>query len=407
MNKNYSDKLNELVLTKGVCLKKGEKLCINTSPSCYSYAQSMAKRAYELGAKYVIININDGDLDSFRTLVQDSDEVSFVPDFYRYNAMERAKDNYVNVRLDSNEDRIGQTQGDSDKLAKLNMSFRKAGKVASDRYMSNELAWCVSCVPGPKWAKQLLGENATEDDLANVLGKILLFDNENYLSAWDEFDKKVKERREKLNSLNIVKLHYKSSITDFTISLTSDAHFEGGASICDDGKVFFPNLPTEELFTTPDMYSADGYITTTRPVNVLGQPTKAITFTFKEGRVVDVKAEEGLEIIKKYLAIDEGASRIGEVALVDNNSPISKTNLIFNSILIDENASCHIALGAGYPECVSGSSSAKTDEELHELKINTSLMHTDFMVGSSDLTITATTSDNKEVVIMENGSFTL
>ena len=155
------------------------------------------------------------------------------------------------------------------------------------------------------------------------------------------------------------------------------------------------------------MYSADGYITTTRPVNVLGQPTKAITFTFKEGRVVDVKAEEGLEIIKKYLAIDEGASRIGEVALVDNNSPISKTNLIFNSILIDENASCHIALGAGYPECVSGSSSAKTDEELHELKINTSLMHTDFMVGSSDLTITATTSDNKEVVIMENGSFTL
>ena len=407
MNKDYSKKLNELVLTKGVCLKKGEKVCINTSPSCYSYAQAMAKRAYELGASYVLININDGDLDSYRTLVQSADEVTFVPDYYRYCANERAKDGYVNIRLDSNEDRIGQTQGDSDKLAKLNMSFRKAGKVASDKYMSNSLAWSVSCVPGLKWAKQLLGEDATEDDLAKVLGKILLFDNEDYLSKWDEFDRAVKKRREKLNSLHIAKLHYKSSITDFTICLSSAAHFEGGASKSSDGKVFFPNLPTEELFTTPDMYSANGYITTTRPVNVLGQQTKGITFTFKDGKVIDVKAEEGLEIIKKYLAIDEGASRIGEVALVDVNSPISKTNLIFGSILIDENASCHIALGAGYPECVTGSDKAETDEELHEMKINTSLMHTDFMVGSPDLMITATTVDGEDVVIMENGSFTL
>lgn len=407
MNKEFSKKLNELVLTKGVCLKKGEKLCINISPSCYSYAQAMAKRAYEMGASYVLININDSDLDSYRTLVQDTKEVTFVPDYYRYCANERAKDGYVNVRLDSNEDRIGQTQGDSDKLAKLNMSFRKAGKVASDRYMTNELAWCVSCVPGPKWAKQLLGENASEDDLAKVLEKILLLDGDDYLSKWDEFDKAVKERRNKLNSLNIVKLHYKSSITDFTISLSRDAHFEGGASEASDGKVFFPNLPTEELFTTPDMYSANGYITTTRPVNVLGQQTRGITFTFKDGKVVDIKAEEGLDIIKKYLAIDEGASRIGEVALVDVNSPISQTNLIFGSILIDENASCHIALGAGYPECVTGSDKAKTDEELHDLKINTSLMHTDFMVGSPDLKITATLVDKSEVVIMENGSFTI
>ena len=405
MNSEYSKKLNELVLTKGVCLKKGEKVCINTSPSCYEWAKAMAKRAYELGASYVMININDTDLDAFRSLVQSQEEVSFVPEFYKHCAEERARDGYVNIRLDSNEDRIGQTQGDSDKLTKLNMAFRKAGKVASDKYMSNALSWCVSCVPGPKWAKQLLGEDATEDDLAKVLGKILRFDTPNYLKAWDDFDTEAKNRRDELNSMKIKTLHYQSSVTDFYISLSPKAHFEGGSSVSKDNKTFFPNLPTEELFTTPDMYSANGYIKTTRPVNVLGHPTEGITFTFKDGKVIDVKADKGLDMIKKYLEIDEGASRIGEVALVDIKAPISQTGLIFGSILIDENASCHIALGAGYPETVTDSDKAKNDEELNKMGINTSLMHTDFMVGSPDLKITATTFDGQEVVIMENGSF--
>ena len=407
MNEKYAERLSELILTKGVALKKGEKVRIAVGPSVYPYARHMAKKAYELGASYVVIDVMDPDLDAVRSRYQSDEEAAFLPDFVRAAADERARDGYVNIRIDSNEDRIGQEKGDADRMALIQKTFRSATRKSSDRYMSNELSWCVTCAPGPKWAENLLGEGKSEDDLAEVLAKVLRIDRDDYLTAWNEFDTEVKARREKLNSLKIKTLHYQSSVTDFTISLRDNASFEGGASATPDGKSFFPNLPTEELFTTPDMYTAEGYITTTRPVSVMNEITEHIRFTFHEGKVTDVSAEKGEEIIRKYLAIDEGASRIGEVALVDNLSPISQTGLIFGSILIDENSSCHIALGSGYPECIKGSGNAQTDEALHELGINTSLMHTDFMVGSADLKITATGYDGREHVIMENGSFTL
>lgn len=407
MNEKYAERLSELILTKGVALSRGEKVRIAVGPSVYPYARHMAKKAYEMGASYVVIDVIDPDLDAVRSRVQSADEVTFIPEFVKAAADERAAGGYVNIRIDSNEDRIGQEKGDPDKMALIQKTFRTATRKSSDRYMSNELAWCVTCAPGPKWAEELLGKGKTEDDLALLLARVLRIDRDDYLCAWDEFDTLVKERREKLNALKIKSLHYESSITDFTIGLRDNASFEGGASATPDGKSFFPNLPTEELFTTPDMYTAEGYITTTRPVNVMNETTEHVRFTFHEGKVTDVSAEKGEEIIRKYLAIDEGASRIGEVALVDTLAPISQTGLVFGSILIDENASCHIALGSGYPECVKGSEAAKTDEELNAMGINTSLMHTDFMVGSPDLKITATGHDRSVHVIMENGSFTL
>ncbi len=407
MNEKYAERLSELILTKGVALRKGEKVRIAVGPSVYPYARHMAKKAYEMGASYVVIDVMDPDLDAVRSRHQSDDEVSFIPEFVKAAADERASDGYVNIRIDSNEDRIGQEKGDPDKMALIQKTFRAATKKSSDRYMSNELAWCVTCAPGPRWAENLLGEGKTEDDLAALLAKVLRIDRDDYLDAWNEFDTVVKERRKKLNALKIKSLHYESSITDFTIGLRDNATFEGGASKTPDGKSFFPNLPTEELFTTPDMYTAEGYITTTRPVNVMNETTEHVRFTFHEGKVIDVSAKKGEEIIRKYLAIDEGASRIGEVALVDTLAPISQTGLVFGSILIDENASCHIALGSGYPECIKGSEAAVTDESLHEMGINTSLMHTDFMVGSQDMKITATGYDGSVHVIMENGSFTL
>ncbi|MGN0905640.1 MAG: aminopeptidase [Bullifex sp.] len=407
MNIKYAERLSDLILTKGVALKKGEKVRIAVGPSVYPYARHMAAKAYEMGAAYFVIDVMDPDLDEVRSRYQSEEDVAFIPGFVKAAADERAADGYVNIRIDSNEDRIGQEKGEPDRMALIQKSFRTATKKSSDKYMSNELAWCVTCAPGPKWAESLLGKGKTEDDLADVLSKILRLDRDDCMEAWNEFDTVIKERRSKLNDLKIKSLHYESSVTDFTISLRENASFEGGASSTPDGKSFFPNLPTEELFTTPDMYTAEGYITTTRPVNVMNETTEHVKFTFHEGKVTDVSAQKGEEIIRKYLAIDEGASRIGEVALVDTLAPISQTGLVFGSILIDENASCHIALGSGYPECVKGSETAKTDEALNEMGINTSLMHTDFMVGSADLKITATGYDGKTHVIMENGSFTI
>ena len=154
------------------------------------------------------------------------------------------------------------------------------------------------------------------------------------------------------------------------------------------------------------MYKTEGYVTTTRPVTVLGKQTKEVRLEFKDGLVTSCKAKEGQDVMESYLSIDEGTRRLGEAALVDNSSTISISNLVFGSILLDENASCHIALGAGYPNCLKGSETITKKEDLHKMGINTSLMHTDFMIGSSELNIEAECYDGKKVTLMKNGLFT-
>ena len=172
-----------------------------------------------------------------------------------------------------------------------------------------------------------------------------------------------------------------------------------------DGLQFFANLPTEEIFTTPDRMRADGYVTTTKPVNVLDVKTEEVRFVFKEGEIVEYSAREGKEALDTFFSIDEGTRRLGEVALVDETSPIARSNLIFNSILLDENASCHLALGDGYPTALANGAMLSTDEQLHEAGCNTSLMHIDFMIGSKDMDIDATTRDGKTFAVMRKGVF--
>ena len=199
-------------------------------------------------------------------------------------------------------------------MALIQKTFRSATRKSSDRYMSNELSWCVTCAPGPKWAENLLGEGKSEDDLAEVLAKVLMIDRDDYLTAWNEFDTEVKARREKLNSLKIKTLHYQSSVTDFTISLRDNASFGGGASATPDGKSFFPNLPTEELFTTPDMYTAEGYITTTRPVSVTSPPKMAKNFCHSPRWVMPSNAPKitSMEISGRMASTDSVVPRLSE-----------------------------------------------------------------------------------------------
>ncbi|MBQ0072216.1 MAG: aminopeptidase, partial [Spirochaetales bacterium] len=245
-----------------------------------------------------------------------------------------------------------------------------------------------------------IGSHATVEDLADVLAKILKIDDENYLKNWEKQDRLTKKRMKYLNDLQIKTLHFKSSVTDFKVSFRKEAKYEGCSEKLPNGKTFFPNLPTEEIFTVPDRMTAEGYITTTRPVKVLGKDTEEVTLFFKEGKCYDVKAKKGLQAMKSLLSSDEGSSYLGEVALVDNNAPISKSGLVFGSILIDENASCHLALGAGYPSCLD-----IKDENPKDYGCNESIVHVDFMVGSSDMEITAETYRKKIVKIMIDGKF--
>ena len=167
------------------------------------------------------------------------------------------------------------------------------------------------------------------------------------------------------------------------------------------------NIPTEEIFTTPHRLSAEGYVVTTRPVSVMDSRVEHVRLEFKEGKVVACTAERGQDVMDRFLAVDEGARYLGEVALVGEDSPIARSNCIFNSILYDENASCHLALGAGYPSCLANAHELSTEEKLLEAGCNRSLVHTDFMVGSADMDIDAKTVDGEVIAIMRKGMFVI
>lgn len=398
--KVYAERLSELVLNKGVALEKGDYLNIVVSPDAYFYGRVMAEYAYRMGAKYVNIRVSDMRLDKVRSKLQNREDLSYIPSSFTSYVEEGLKTGIKNVRIDCADERLEDIDFDQDNYQTLNQAFRKAQKELSAKYMGNEIKWCVAVAPGPVWAEKVLGKGKKEEDLADVLASILHIDTPDFLSLWDEEDRVSKKRVDYLNSRRIRKLHFKSPVTDFTVGFRKEAFYEGGSSETVKGSVFWPNLPTAEIFCTPDNSEAEGYITTTKTVNVLGTDTEKVTLTFKGGKCISVKAEKGQEVMEKYLSIDEGSSRLGEVALVDIDSPISRTGLTFGSILIDENASCHIALGQGY-----SSNLHIGDKDPKDYGCNESLVHTDFMVGSPDMSITALTYDGEEVKIMEDGHF--
>ena len=202
-------------------------------------------------------------------------------------------------------------------------------------------------------------------------------------------------------------LRFESEGTDLTIGLNSISRWEGGPAPLPDGRLFFPNLPTEEVFTTPDFSRTEGTVRVTKPLKVLEAMVEGAWFRFEKGKAVEFGADKGRDVLEKYLNMDEGSAYLGEIALVDENSPIASSGLLFGSILYDENASCHIALGGGYPTCLNLPAGVESDEDLKAHGCNISLVHTDFMIGSSDSDVTGYDCDGKEYPIIRKGSFVL
>ncbi|MDY0289995.1 MAG: aminopeptidase [Sphaerochaeta sp.] len=406
MNETVLDTYADLVILKGIHLKKNKSVAIMTGPGTYYFARALSKAAYRHGALYVQVLLDDLDVLATRLESQNEEQLEHTPAFIRSLDYEMCAEGWSYIRIDSTEDRLDHKPLHQEKNQIYGTAKREFSLTRLKKTMRHELPWCVVAAPGPRWARQVLGEHATTADLLEVLKPILRLDHEDPCAAWDEHGLMLKKRRDRLDAMHIESLHFKSPVTDFTIGFTEQARFLGGSETLPDGTPFFPNLPTEEIFTTPDRMRANGYITTTRPVSVLNSRTEEVRLVFKDGKVVEYSAKVGKEILDAFFAIDEGTKRIGECALVDESSPIAQSGLVFDSILIDENASCHIALGDGYPTCLSHGSSLTTEESLNKAGCNTSLMHVDFMVGSKEMSITARTREGMDVQIMKMGLFT-
>jgi aminopeptidase len=402
---NLLEKYAELVITVGVNIRKGQGLFIKSGPDTYSFARLAAEAAYRHGAAYVHIDIADQMLAKTRIECQDEQAVSYVPDFITQTHRSLLQEDWAYLRIDNTEDRDALSEAPARRLSAMQGAVRKTLADFYSSLMRHEHAWCVVCAPGPQWAKQVLSDDAVTEDLWKILIPILKLDAEDPQEAWRSFGRLLKERAEYLTSLDIDSLHFSGGETDLTIGLSSQALWIGGGDKLGDGRLFFPNIPTEEVFTVPDFRRVDGVLATTRPVTVLGKQVYGARIEIRGGEAVSWSAEKGEDVLDEFFRIDAGARRLGEIALVDESSPLARSGCSFHSILYDENASCHAAFGAGYPSCLKNHTQLSGEGDLLREGCNTSLTHVDFMIGSPETNLTAKLRNGTSVAVMRRGLF--
>lgn len=284
--------------------------------------------------------------------------------------------------------------------------FKVVGKYREER--GNKAQWVIAGYPTKEWAKKVFPELNEDQAMDRLLEAILLTARAadgNGIKNWKEHEIQLKKRCAYLNSLHLSSLHYKSKTgTDLTVGLIPGVIFQAGGEKTEEGTFFQPNIPSEECFTTPMKGVAEGVVVASKPLVYQGQVIENFSIRFHQGKAVEVHAEKGEDVLKSILTLDEGASYLGEVALVPFDSPINNTGLLFFNTLYDENAACHLALGRGFEELYPDYQKYTLDE-LQDKGINSSLSHVDFMIGDSYLNIVGIKDNGDEVQIFKDGNW--
>ncbi|MFW5717508.1 MAG: aminopeptidase [Spirochaetota bacterium] len=390
-------------------LQPGQSLLVKADPAHWDFVVTLASRAYDHGARYVHVRADHALLHRARVEHSRPEHLTYVPDFRREENNLILDESWAIVSLKSPDDPDALAGIDAERngiiqkaIAEADFPFRRA--VQADR-----LRWIVAAVPTPKWAAKILGKQAdarTAAELWDVMVPILRLDQPDPAGAWKLQLELLRARRESLDTLALDAVRFEGPGTELTVGLSERSLWIGGAARTPDGLEFLPNLPTEEVFTTPDFRRAEGRVAVTRPVQVLGTMVEGAWFQFDGGRVVASGATSGAEMLERYFQIDERARYLGELALVDGASSIYRTGLVFYNTLYDENAACHIALGSSYPKCFRDGDSL-TPEQYERAGGNTSRVHTDFMIGSPEVAVVGETRDGRKVPIIENGTFAI
>ncbi len=402
------DAYAELLVKIGINIKKDQILVIASPIECADFTRMVSEKAYQAGAREVVIRWNDEKSAKIRYEYVSDDVLDEVPEWI-VNCLEGYSERNAAFLHISASDPDLMKSIDPKKLARQSKARNIALKKYSDRMMSSKNSWCVASVPTVSWAKKVFGD-ALDDDMAveklwNAILTAVRADVDNPVEAWKNHQSNLDTRIKFFKEHNFKNLQYKNSLgTDVMVELPKGHIWCGGHEIMDDGHIFVANMPTEEIFSLPSRDGVNGKIVSSMPLNYNGNVIDKFWFEFKDGKVIDFDAECGKEVLKELISTDDGASRLGEVALVPHDSPISNSGILFYNTLFDENASCHFALGKAYPICLEGGENAD-EETLKKMGANDSLIHVDFMVGTADMQIMGITYDGKEVPIFKDGNF--
>ncbi len=406
MKKSDLKRYAELLVKTGVHLQKGQELIVNVSVEQKDLALEVVSEAYKAGAKKVTLEWSAQEEKRLRYYYQSEEILSGLENWEIERLKFHAETLPARLYIES-DDPDGLAGVDQKKVARANRKRYPFIKPFEDA-MDNRYQWCIAGAAGEKWAKKVfpdLPKKQAVDALWKAIFQTARMEG-NAMENWKQHNETLSSKAAYLNSLHLKELHYRAANgTDLKVGLIDRGIFIGGAEkTLGSGIVFNPNIPSEEIFTSPKKGCAEGVVYASKPLSYRGELIENFSFVFKEGKVVEVHAEKGEELLKEMIAMDEAAGYLGEAALIPYDSPINDTGLLFYSTLYDENASCHLALGDGFSNCIRDYEKY-TPEEIKEMGINDSMIHTDFMIGTRDLSIVGVTEDGREIPIFTEGNW--
>ena len=400
------EKYAELAVKVGINLKEKEGLIISGNVDTLPLARKIMKKAYELGAKHVEFQLNDDEM----TLIRYEDAKDFVFDSFPQWKVDSLntmyKENYHHIFISApNPELLKDVDGNI--VARVQKSSSLAMADVLKYRMTGITKWNIIAMPSIPWAKSVfpdLEEDEAMDALWVKIFQATRVDQDDPIKAWEIHDANIKKYRNFLNEKQFEKLVMTGPGTDLEVYLAEDHFWMGGSKESQAGDSYVANMPTEEVFTTPHRLKVNGKLKATKPLSLNGKLVENFGFTFKDGKVVDFYAEKGYEVLEKLMENDEGAKYLGEVALVQDDSPISNTRILFNNTLFDENASVHFALGRAYAYAMKNGSNM-TQDELESNGANFSLIHVDFMVGGPEFQVVGYEKDGREVQLFKDGNW--
>jgi aminopeptidase len=406
MHETLLDRYAELTVKSGLNIKPGQELVITAPLDAVALVRRITEHAYKAGATLVTALYTDDEttLSRFHHAADPSFDTAPA---WLFDGMASAFRGGAARLAIVGEDPALLAGQDTEKVSRANRARSKAYRPALELITSFTVNWCVIAAATPAWARSVfpdLAPDAALDRLWRAIFACSRADVPDPIAAWVEHSRNLRRRTDFLNGRRYRSLRYRGPGTDLTIGLVDDHDWKGGASQAKNGVICNPNIPSEEVFTMPHKERVDGTVTATKPLSYQGTFIEGIRVRFEKGRIVKSHADKGADVFAKMIDTDEGARRLGEVALVPHSSPIARSGIVFNSTLFDENAASHIAVGQSYSETMRGGDH-QSASELAALGANSSLIHVDWMIGSGEIDIDGVLPDGTSEPLIRKGDW--
>jgi aminopeptidase len=400
------DRLAKVAVHSGLGLAPGQELVITATLDAVPLARRITEHAYKAGASLVTVLFTDEESSLLRFRFGAEASFDAAPSWLYEGMAQAFRSGAARLAITGNDPSLLSRQ-DPEKVSRANRANSKAYRPALELIVRHEINWTIVACATPAWAAAVFPDASPEEAQSKLWDAIFAAsraDQKDPVAAWKEHDSNLHARANWLNEKRYSALHFRGPGTDLRVGLADDHIWLGGGTTAGNGLYCIPNMPTEEVFTTPHKDRVEGHVTSTKPLSYQGTLIEGISVKFEAGKIVEAHAARGEQILQRMIETDEGARRLGEVSLVPHSSPIAASGLLFMNTLFDENAACHIALGQAYSSCLKDGDSL-TPEQLAARGANSSLIHVDWMIGSNRIDVDGVRASGDSEPVMRSGEW--